>query len=236
VEGVQWIDDEPQVVVFDVNDTLLDLEAMNPLFERLFGDKRVLREWFEHLIMYAMTITVSGLYEDFFSLGQGILQMVAAIHHVDIAQADVQILKTGMLTMPSHPDVEVGLQKLTDAGFRLVTLTNSPPNPGGQSALEHAGIAHFFERMFSIDRVRAYKPASQRYHLVTQELDIPASSCCMVAAHVWDTVGAQSAGFTAGLVTRPGNAPLPVHGLPQPQIVATDISAFADQLIARWRV
>src|SRR5262249_61819281 len=74
-----WIDGEPQVVVFDVNETLLDLQAMNALFERLFGDKRVLREWFGHLILSSMTITVSGLYEDFFSLGQGVLQMVGAL-------------------------------------------------------------------------------------------------------------------------------------------------------------
>ena len=31
----------------------------------------------------------------------------------------------------------------------------------------------------------------------------------MVAAHVWDTIGAQSVGFSAALITRPGNAPLP---------------------------
>lgn len=61
--------------------------------------------------------------------------MVGAIHHVDIAQADVQALKTGMLTMPAHPDVEVGLPKLQDAGFRLVTLTNSPPNPVDKARL-----------------------------------------------------------------------------------------------------
>jgi 2-haloacid dehalogenase len=106
----RWIDDEPKVVVFDVNETLLDLEAMNVLFERLFWDKRMLREWFGHLIMSAMTITLSGLYEDFFSLGQEVLRMLGAIYHVDIAQADLHALKTGMLTMPAHPDVEVGLQ------------------------------------------------------------------------------------------------------------------------------
>ncbi|GHO97388.1 haloacid dehalogenase [Reticulibacter mediterranei] len=235
VAKVPWIDDEPKVLVFDVNETLLNFEVMNPLFEHIFGDKRVLREWFGHLVMYSMTITLSGLYEDFFSLGQGLLQMLGAIHHVDIAQADVQALKTGMQTMPAHPDVETGLQKLKDAGFRLVTLTNSPPNPGGQSPLEHAGIAHFFEHQFSIDRIRTYKPASQVYHFVARELDLPASSCCMVAAHVWDTIGAQSAGFTAGLITRPGNAPLPLHRLPQPTIIAADIPAFADQVIAHWR-
>jgi hypothetical protein len=54
----------------------------------------------------------------------------------------------------------------------------------------------------------------------------------VVAAHFWVTHRAQSAGFTAGLITRPGNAPLSAHRLPQPQIVAVDVSAFADQLIA----
>ena len=87
--------------------------------------------------------------------------------------------------MPAHPDVEAGPQKLKDAGLRLVTLTNSPPNPGEQSLLEHAGIAHFFERhQFSIDRVHSYKAAPQVYHPAAQELDLPASSCCKVAAHV----------------------------------------------------
>jgi 2-haloacid dehalogenase len=41
----------------------------------------------------------------------------------------------------------------------MVTLTNSPPNPKGQSQLEHAGLAGFFERQFRIETVRAHKPA-----------------------------------------------------------------------------
>jgi 2-haloacid dehalogenase len=53
----QWNREKPTVLVFDVNETLIDYESMNPLFEKLFGDRRVLREWFGHLIMYSMTIT-----------------------------------------------------------------------------------------------------------------------------------------------------------------------------------
>ena len=52
----------------------------------------------------------------------------------------------------------------------------------------------------------------------------------MVAAHVWDTIGAQSAGFSGALITRPGNAALPVPGLPQPTIIATDLRDFAANL------
>jgi 2-haloacid dehalogenase len=117
----------------------------------------------------------------------------------------------------------------------MVTLTNSPPNPRGPSPLEHAGLAHFFERQFSVDTVRAYKPAPQAYHLVDQSLGVPPSACFMVAAHVWDTAGAQSAGYTAGLITRPGNAPLPVTALPQPDLVASDLPGMATRLIERRR-
>jgi 2-haloacid dehalogenase len=34
-----WIGGKPSVLIFDVNETLIDLELMNPLFERVFGDK-----------------------------------------------------------------------------------------------------------------------------------------------------------------------------------------------------
>jgi 2-haloacid dehalogenase len=123
-----------------------------------------------------------------------------------------------------------GLTQLKEAGFRMVTLTNSPPNPNGKSPLEHAGLAEFFEKQFSAETVHAYKPARQVYHMVVQDL-VP-SSCCMVAAHVWGTVGAQSAGFSSALITRPGNALLPVHGLPQPNFVAPNLPALATELNA----
>jgi 2-haloacid dehalogenase len=51
----------PNVLVFDVNETLIDIESLAPIFGRVFGDPRVLREWFGQLVMYSMTITLSGL-------------------------------------------------------------------------------------------------------------------------------------------------------------------------------
>src|SRR5580693_3801374 len=198
----------PAVLVFDVNETLIDIEAMAPFFERIFGDPRVMREWFAQLVTYSMTATLAGRYVDYFTLGQG------------------------LLTMPAHPDVEDGLTALRDNGFRLVTLTNSPPNPEGPSPLEHAGLAHFFEQMFSVEARRVFKPAPTVYRYVCEELAVAPEDCMMVAAHVWDTVGAQSVGFGGALITRPGNAPLPIPDLPQPTLVARDLRELAQQLCA----
>jgi 2-haloacid dehalogenase len=233
--SAQWTGGRPSVLIFDVNETLIDFESMNPLFERVFGDKRVLREWLGHLIMYSMTITLSGLYKDYWAIGGGVFQMVGAIHKIDIKPADVEALMNAMKTMPAHRDAEKGLTMLRDAGFRMVTLTNSPPTPGAKSPLENAGLAGFFERQFNIETARAYKPAPIVYHMVAQELDVAPSACCMVATHVWDTIGGQAAGMAGALVTRPGNAPLPVPGLPQPNAVGADLTALAREMITMWR-
>lgn len=234
--GTEWIGGKPSVLVFDVNETLIDFESsMNQLFERIFGDSRIMREWLGHLVMYSMTITLSSLYESYYELGQGLLKMVGDIHGKQVTDADAEELQQAMLTMPAHPDVEEGLSHLREAGFRMVTLTNSPPAMHGQSPLEHAGLAGYFEQQFTIESARAYKPAPQVYHLVSQSLGVPPSACCMIAAHVWDTIGAQSAGFTAGLITRPGNAPLPVASLPQPNLMAPDLPRLATKLIQSWR-
>lgn len=220
----------PSVLVFDVNETLIDIESMAPIFERVFGDPHAMRRWFNQLVMYSMTATLSGHYVDFFSLGQGLLQMLASAHRVAITDDDVASLKHAMLTMPAHPDVEDGLKTLHDNGFRLVTLTNSPPNPDGPSPLENAGLAHFFERTFSVETCRAFKPAPAVYRHVCEQLAVTPADCMMVAAHVWDTIGAQSAGLSGALITRPGNAPLPIPDLPQPTIVANDLREFAQKL------
>ncbi len=220
----------PSVLVFDVNETLIDIESLRPHFERIFGDGRVLREWFGQLVLYSMTVTLSDTYVDFFSLGQAVLRMTADVHHVRIGDDDLDALNTGMQTMPAHPDVADGLRRMTAQGYHLVTLTNSPPVANGPTPLENAGIAHFFERQFSVDTLRVYKPSSPLYTGVAAELGVPPSECMMVAAHVWDTIGAQAAGFGGALITRPGNAPLPAPGVPQPDLIAADLQELAQKL------
>jgi 2-haloacid dehalogenase len=160
--------------------------------------------------------------------------MLGTIYGVSLTPADCKELRAKLLSMPAHKDADKGLQLLKEAGFRLVTLTNSPPGKNG-TPLDRAGLAHYFERQFSVDRVRKFKPAPEAYHLVTESLNVPPSAICLVAAHTWDTLGAQAVGCSAALVTRAGNAPLPIGGFPQPQLVAPDLERLARQMIAIWR-
>lgn len=221
--------DGPSVLVFDVNETLIDLESLAPHFDEIFGDGRVFREWFGQLIMYSMTLTLSGNYADFPSLAQAVLWMAAEIHRVRVGDDVVQTFAADLRNIPPHPDVAEGLRALSGKGYRLATLANFPPDPQS-TPLKNAGLAGHFERQFSVDTWRFYKPSPQLYRGVADELGVPPSKCMLVAAHAWDTIGAQSVGFSGALILRPGNAPLPARGVPQPDVVAADLLELAERL------
>ena len=55
-------DQTPKVLVFDVNETLLDIDSLEPLFNRLFGDRHMLREWFAQLVLYSEAVTLAVRY------------------------------------------------------------------------------------------------------------------------------------------------------------------------------
>lgn len=218
------------IIVFDVNETLLDITTLEPLFTRLFGDKQMLREWFAQLVLYSQTMTLSGLYTPFGELGIGALQMTAAIHKVVLTDDDIDELKERMSKMPAHPDVIPALTKLREAGFRLVTLTNSASG-ATPTPLEKADISHFFEQHFSVETVSKFKPAPETYQMVAKELSVETSGLCLVACHLWDTIGAQAAGCRGAFLTRPYNALLSAPNLPVPDFIASDLVTLAEQII-----
>jgi 2-haloacid dehalogenase len=224
---------ERPIVVFDVNETLLDLDALLPTFDRIFGDPTVMRLWFANLITYSEALTLNDVYVPFTDIGAAVLRMLAATRSVTISEGDSAELTNRFATMPPHPDVPGALRRLRDHGFRLFTLTDNTLEISGRQ-LEHAGLIDVFERRFSVDEtVRRHKPSPEAYHSVAAALQRDPGDVCLVACHVWDTIGAAAAGWQAGLILREGNALLDVG--PQPDYVGKDLNAIAGQLIDRYR-
>jgi 2-haloacid dehalogenase len=220
------------LIVFDVNETLLDLRTMEPTFERIFGDKKDMRLWFANLILYSAALTVAGCYVPFTDIGAAVMEMMADTQGIEISDADKQELKEKFSTMPPYPEVADALRKLRNAGFRLFALTDNLLEVQTRQ-LEHGGIVDLFERRFSADGVRHHKPSRQAYAYVEKELGVSPSQLCLIACHTWDTLGAVAAGWEAALIRRVGNDVLGVG--PQPQTVGDDLNDVADQLIARHK-
>jgi len=218
------------LIVFDVNETLLDLETMAPIFERIFDDKSAMRLWFSNLIIYSAALTLAGHYVPFTDIGAAVMKMLANARGIKIRDSDKKVLTEKFSTMPPHPEVPAALEKLRGAGFRLFTLTDNLLEVQSRQ-LEHAGILGLFERRFSADGVKRHKPAPEAYAYVEKELQARSSQLCLIACHTWDTLGAVAAGWEAALIRRAGNDLLAVG--PQPQIIGDDLDEVADQLMAR---
>src|SRR6202047_2267995 len=220
------------LVVFDVNETLLDLTTMEPTFVRLFVDKGAMRLWFANLIMYSAALTVAGYYVPFTDIGSAVMKMLADTHGIKIDEADKKELTDKFSTMPPYAEVPAALRKLREARFRLFTLTDNLLEVQTRQ-LEHGGIVDLFERRFSADGAKHHKPSRHAYAYVERELGVEPSQLCLIASHTWDTLGAVAGGWEAALIRWLGNDVLGVG--PQPQVVGDDLIDVADQLIARHK-
>jgi 2-haloacid dehalogenase len=220
----------PPLIVFDVNETLLDLRVMEPTFERIFGDKGTMRLWFANLIMYSAVLTLAESYVPFTDIGSAVMKMLADTRGIRISEADKQELVERFSTMPPHAEVPGALRKLRQAGFRLFTLTDNLLEVQTRQ-LQHGGLLDYFERRFSADGARYHKPSPHAYAYAQSQLGVSPSQLFLIASHTWDTLGAVAAGWGAALIKREGNDLLGVG--PQPQIVGMDLHDVADQLIAR---
>jgi len=218
-----------KIIVFDVNETLLDLKALDPQFEQVFGDAAVRKTWFGQVLRNSLVATITGQYADFGKIAGAALDMTAQLQNVTLGDEDRSTIMGGIRSLPPHGDVVPGLEKLKSAGFRLATLTNSPPHVV-EAQLQNANLAGYFEKSFSVDAIKKFKPDADVYKMTAKELGVSTDQIRLVAAHDWDVAGAILAGCAAAFIARPGHVLNP--SMPEPDIVGKDLIEVAEKIIA----
>ena len=216
-----------RVCVFDVNETLLDLAALDSLFERVFGDASVRRLWFNQMLQSAFVATMTDAYVTFGESAAAALRMTEERQGAEVSEDDKQEILSGLRNLPPHPEVPESLDRLLEAGFRLATLTNSTQEVA-EAQIENAGLTDRFEQILSADTAKRLKPAPAPYRMAARALEIPERRMRLVAAHAWDVAGALRAGCAAAFVARQPFDPL----VERPDVVGADLAEVADGIIA----
>src|SRR3954454_9493234 len=151
----------PRVLAFDVNETLLDMSALDPLFERAFGDAAVRGQWFSQMLQLAFVGGLTGRYVDFSTAQRAALAILAERHGVE---GDAEEILAATRALPVHPEVPDALASLDGPLAALGAsdgspsgLTNSPLDVA-RDQLRTAGIDDRFDAILSGDQVRALKP------------------------------------------------------------------------------
>lgn len=217
-----------RVLVFDVNETLLDLKALDIHFERLFGDKSARSAWFSQFIQSALVATITDRYQPFGTIGMAALDMIAARYGKNVSDNDRQLIRDGLTRLPAHPEVRSALERLHDAGCRMAALTNSTEQVA-EMQLKNAGLRDLFEYALSADSVQRLKPAPEPYRMTAERFAVDIAEIRLIAAHAWDVAGALNAGCKAAFVARPGAVLDPLH--PKPDIIGANLSEVAERIL-----
>ncbi len=219
-----------RVIAFDVNETLLDLRALDAPFEQLLGSAEARGQWFAQMLQLSFVGGLTGDYVDFTTAQRAALQMLARRRAQSLSDEAVREMVDRMSSLPPHPEVSDALAQLARTPLKVVALTNSVQKVA-EAQLRNAGIDAHFDGIMSADAVRALKPAAAPYHAVAERYGVPIAEVRLVAAHSWDVSGALAAGAKAAFVARPGMVPSPLG--PQPDIVEPDIAAIVERVIDR---
>ena len=219
-----------KVVAFDVNETLLDLSALDASFEEVLGSAALRGQWFAQMLQLAFVGGLSGEYVDFSTAQHAALLMLAERNGLAITEAAATEMVNRMSSLPPHPEVAGALALLRETTpLKVVALTNSVQSVAKEQ-LTNAGIRGYFDDVMSADAVKRLKPAPEPYQAVAAAFDVDTADVRLVAAHSWDVSGAMAAGCKAAFVARPGMVLSPIGR--QPDIVGADIAEVVEQILA----
>lgn len=218
----------PEVVVFDVNETLSDMSAMAQRFTDVGADGSLSQTWFAGVLRDGFALTAAGSGERFAVLArEGLYRVLAGTDlDRDIEEAAEHVM-SGFGALGVHPDVVPGVRSLAAAGLRLVTLSNGAASVA-DGLLRRAGVREHFDMLLSVEEAGVWKPAAGSYEYAARQCGTDIGAMLLVAVHPWDIDGAARAGMQTGWVDRHGGR-YPSYFTP-PTRTATGIDELAAQL------
>jgi 2-haloacid dehalogenase len=215
----------PDVVAFDVNETLLDLAPVRAALVEAGEPEFLLGTVFARTLLTGMAASLAGSwcrFRDAFD---------AALAQESDLPADARAAVADAFgELAPHPDVEPALRRLVQAGVRVVTLTHGSPGVA-EAGLARGGITPLVEQTLSSETIRAWKPSREVYLWAAGACGVAPDRMALVAAHGWDVQGAQRAGLTGAWFPRSERSFPAVYGAPH--VRADSLAGAVDALLTR---
>ncbi|WP_034920005.1 haloacid dehalogenase type II [Gillisia sp. CAL575] len=219
----------PKLLIFDVNETLLNMEPLQNSINDALKDDRAFDIWFPTLLQYSLVETITKNYRDFSEIAEATLKMTAHQLDVSLTEAQIKSVLSPITKLSAYPEVSNTLEGLKEKGFKLVALSNGKPQVVDEQ-LKYAEIHHLFDKVLSIEEVKNYKPHVSTYHCAYSLMNVLPEDTMLIAAHGWDIAGAKRAGIQAAFIARPGKSLYPLAI--EPEIIGSNLKEIAETLIS----
>jgi 2-haloacid dehalogenase len=185
----------PDVVAFDVNETLLDLAPLQAALVEHGQPADLLPTVFARTLLTGFAGAAVGAWFPFRAAFESSVAQLTLLPAATCAQ-----VADAFMELSPHPDVEPALRRLAEAGVRAVTLSHGGPGVA-EAGLTRGGLLALVERTLTSHSIRVWKPDRAAYLWAAGVCDVAPDRMALVASHSWDVQGAQRAGLTGGFVS-----------------------------------
>jgi len=217
-------------ILFDINETILDLSSLMPKFEAAFSNELVTATWFSMLLHTSTVCVLTNIKSDFATLAGAMLDSIAARLNVELSKTMRDDILSGFASLKPHEDIIPALSRLRAAGYRTVAFTNSSLKLVS-SQIKNAGLNQYFDEIVSVEQTGSFKPDPTVYKFVSGRINRPIEELRLVATHDWDTHGALSAGMQAAYIDR---SDAPYHPLYlRPDVYAKSMNEIVEQIMTK---
>ena len=216
-------------ILFDINETVLDLATLKPKFEAAFGDVDVTATWFAMLLHTSTVCALTGVKTGFAELAGTMLDTVAARRGINISDEQRSDILGTFASLKPHDDIVPALNRLRNAGYRTVAFSNSSLKLV-TSQITNAGLADYYDEIISVEETGSFKPDAKVYQFVAERVGRPISELRLTATHDWDTHGAMTAGMHAAYIDRTGAPYNPLYK--RPAVFASTMGDVVEGIIA----
>jgi len=193
----------PRTLVFDVNETLLDLAQLRTAISDVLTGTEHLAHWFFRLLHGSLVANATGQYRDFDEIAVEAARAVAEKQGRSFGQREATRVKQAFLSLPAHREVARQLVRLKGDGHTMVAFSNGS-EAGLSTQLGRANLGDAFDYVISVEGARLFKPAPQAYEYMLRRVGSFPHDALMVAAHDWDIAGARRVKMGGAFVMRPG--------------------------------
>ncbi len=215
-------------VVFDVNETLSDLSAMRERFTDVGAPPELAATWFACVLRDGFALSTCGQSAPFADIGRSVLRSSLPTASLDRpVGAAIDHIMEGFLSLDVHPDVPAGVQGLSEAALRLVTLSNGSSGVA-DALLAQARLRNRFEALLTVEDADLWKPATSAYEYAARQCGEELAHMMLVAVHPWDLHGARAAGMQTVWINRTGTA-YPEH-FTRPDVEVKGLDELAEAL------
>lgn len=217
-----------KVVVFDIIDTVFDLEPLRPRLEALGLPPTALDLLYASALRDSMALACANRFAPFLSIMKADLAGLLAVHELPADAGRIDDALSVMRAMPPHPDAKAAFTRLREAGLRVFALSNGAAS-STKSLLEKGGMTDLVEQVLSTEDVKLSKPRPEVYLYAVETAKARPEELAMVACHPWDIAGAMAAGLRGGYVRR--KLPFPDAIMTKPDVEAPDLLGVARALV-----